>query len=154
MNRGFAAIGLHHPKDKANVGGVLRAAHCYGASMVAISGERIKAKEISASTNTTATQRHMPVLRGDLKALIPYDCVPVAVELVDEAVPIFDFIHPHSAFYIFGPEDGTLGKAVLDWCPHKIMIPTTHCMNLACTVNVVLFDRMSKAASKYARVAA
>lgn len=142
--RGFAAIGLHGPKYKENIGGVLRAAHCYGASMVAISGERVKAKDICAATNTLHTQNHIPVLRGELKMLIPYAATPVAVELVDEALPIFDFVHPHTAFYIFGPEDGTLGKAVLDWCPFKIMIPTSYCMNLAAAVNVVLFDRMAR----------
>ena len=154
MTRGFAAIGLHNPKHKENIGGVLRAAHCYGASMVAVSGERVKAQQICAATNTLQTQRHLPVLRGELKSLIPYAAVPVAVELVDDAVSIFDFVHPHTAFYVFGPEDGTLGKAVLDWCPYKIMIPTSHCMNLAACVNVVLFDRMSKQAAKSVRVAA
>lgn len=154
MSRGFAAIGLHHPKRKENIGGALRAAHCYGASLIVISGERVKAKEICAATNTLQTQRHIPVLRGELKSLIPYAAVPVDVELVDDAVPIFDFVHPHTAFYVFGPEDGTLGKSVLDWCPHKIMIPTSHCMNLAATVNVVLFDRMSKLSAKADRIAA
>ena len=34
--RGYAAIGLNNPKIEANLGGALRAAHCYGASMIAI----------------------------------------------------------------------------------------------------------------------
>ncbi len=32
--RGYAAIGLHRPIDKKNIGSVLRAAYCYGAAMV------------------------------------------------------------------------------------------------------------------------
>ena len=142
--RGFAALGLHNPKTPANVGGVIRAATCYGAASVAISGPRIDSKHIRSAANTVAGQRHMPVLRGDLRDLIPYGAVPVAVDLVEGAIPLPKFVHPESAFYIFGPEDGTLGKAILDWCPRKVMVPTRLCMNLAATVNVVLYDRLAK----------
>lgn len=144
MTRGFAAIGLHNPKTPANVGSVLRAAMCYGAASVAISGDRIDGKQIKSACNTTATQRHIPVLRGDLRDLIPYGAMPVAVDLVDDAWELPNFAHPESAFYIFGPEDGTLGEGILSWCPRRVMIPTRFCMNLAATVNVVLYDRMAK----------
>lgn len=143
--RGFASIGLHLPKTPANIGGAIRAAQNYGAASVAISGYR---DGIRHGTNTMAGHRHMPIYRGELRDLIPFGAVPVAIELVDGAVPLFDFEHPAQAFYVFGPEDGTLGKAVLDWCPHKVMIPMQGCSNLAATVNVVLYDRAMKEATK------
>lgn len=146
--RGFASIGLHNPKTPDNVGGVIRAAHAYGAASVAISGERITGRHIAATTNTTRADKHMPIYRGNLRDLIPYGAVPVAVELVDGAVSLFDFEHPRSAFYIFGPEDSSLGRSVLDWCPHVVQIPTRGCMNLAATVNVVLYDRACKGARR------
>lgn len=154
MSRGFASIGLHRTKDIANIGGVLRAAQAYSASMVAISGDRIDGEKIRHATNTGQAQRHMPVLRGELKGLIPFGAVPVAVDLVDDAVPLFDFVHPNAAFYVFGPEDWTLGKLILDWCPLRVMVPTSICMNLAATVNVVLYDRMAKQATATRRIAA
>jgi hypothetical protein len=40
MSRGYAAIGLCSPKTNANVGSALRAAGCFGAAMVAVSGRR------------------------------------------------------------------------------------------------------------------
>ncbi len=55
-----------------------------------------------------------------------------------------DPVHPVRAFYIFGGEDATLGGRVLSWCRDVIYIPTAYCMNLAATVNVVLYDRMTK----------
>jgi tRNA(Leu) C34 or U34 (ribose-2'-O)-methylase TrmL len=141
--RGYAAIGLDHPKTAANVGGALRAAHCYGAALVAIAGDR---SGIKSPTNTTKVQRHIPLLHGDdLHAMIPYDCIPVAVDLVEGAIELPVFAHPERAFYVFGPEDGTLGKRVLDWCKFRVMVPTDYCMNLAATVNVVLYDRVAKA---------
>lgn len=142
--RGFASVGLHRAKDPHNIGGVLRAAGCYGAASVAISGDRISARQIKAASNTTQTQRHLPVYRGELRDLIPYGAEPVAVDLVEGAVALHEFRHPEQAFYVFGPEDGTLGKGILDWCPHRVMIPTAFCMNLAATVNVVLYDRLAK----------
>jgi tRNA(Leu) C34 or U34 (ribose-2'-O)-methylase TrmL len=144
FDRGFAAIGLHLAKDAANIGGVIRAAMCYDAASIALSGERIDARHIKAATNTVKGERHIPVFRGDLRALIPYAAVPVAVDLVEDAVSLHEFHHPESAFYVFGPEDGTLGREVLSWCPRKVMVPTRFCMNLAATVNVVLYDRLAK----------
>ena len=141
--KGYSAIGLTRPKFAGNVGSVLRAAYCYGASLVAIQGDRTQIREAADTPNAW---QHMPVLRGDdLRAFIPYDCIPVAVDLVDDAVPLPAFQHPRRAFYVFGPEDGTLGKATLDWCPMRVMVPTRMCMNLAATVNVILYDRMAKA---------
>ena len=152
MTRGFSSIGLVRPKDKANVGSVLRAAHCYGSSLVAIQGDRTN---LSSITDTSKAARHMPVLRGDdLFAMCPHLAVPVAVDLVDGAIPLPDFTHPESAFYVFGPEDGTLGSAHLLKCKYRVMIPTNICMNLAATVNVVLYDRMAKQMAKNVRIAA
>lgn len=140
--RGFSAIGLVRPKNLANVGSVLRAAGVYDAALVAIEGERVR---VRSSADTMQAWKHIPVLKSDnLFDLIPYDAVPVAVDLVDDARPLHGYTHPERAFYIFGPEDGTLGKRILDRCRDRIMIPTRRCMNLAATVNVVLYDRAVK----------
>jgi tRNA(Leu) C34 or U34 (ribose-2'-O)-methylase TrmL len=55
-----------------------------------------------------------------------------------------DFVHPENAYYIFGPEDSSIKKELLDHCLHVVYIPTIGCMNLAATVHVVLYDRMAK----------
>lgn len=140
-NRGYAAIGLFMPKTPANVGSVLRAAHCYGAAMVAKTGQRY----IHAPTDPQKGYRHIPLIQcEDLHEMVPYDCVPIAVDLIEGARTLNSYTHPERAFYIFGPEDGTLGKVVTSWCRDVVYIPTAHCMNLAATVNVVLYDRMVK----------
>lgn len=146
MGRGFAAIGLVRPKSCDNVGGVLRAAFCYDASLIVIAGDRSRTKDgIHHATNTMKSERHIPVMRcDDLRDAVPFGAIPVAVDLVEGACPLHSFQHPISAFYIFGPEDGTLGASVLGWCPQRVMIPTRKCMNLAATVNVVLYDRQAK----------
>jgi len=143
--RGYAVIGLFSPKNLVNVGAVLRAAGVYRASFVAVSGDRTKFKYKKASTDTMKAYRHLPLLQvTDLKSVIPYDCVPVAVELIDNAIPLHSYKHPERAFYIFGPEDGALDESILSWCKDIVYIPTHGCMNLAATVNVVLYDRLAK----------
>lgn len=68
----------------------------------------------------------------------------MAVELVDGARALPEYTHPDRALYIFGPEDGSLDQDIRDWCEDVVYIPTEGCMNLAATVNVVLYDRMAK----------
>ena len=139
--RGYFGIGLLNPKYDVNIAGVLRAAGCYGAAFVAYTGRRYKRH----GADTYKIARHLPLIHGvDLRLLIPFDCVPVAVDMVPDATPLPEYEHPERAFYILGPEDGTLGWKTLDWCRDIVQVPTTGCMNLAATANVLAYDRMAK----------
>jgi len=140
MARGYAAIGLYAPKTEANIGGVLRACMCYEAAMVAIEGARYKRQR----TDTQAAYRHIPLVHGSLLELIPFDCVPVVVELREDARSLVDYVHPRSAFYIFGPEDGNVPERIATKCRDRVYVPTRFCMNLAATANVIMYDRLSK----------
>lgn len=143
--RGYCGIGLTNPKFDVNVGGVLRAAKNYGADFVSISGTRYK----GAGTDTYKSHKHLPLFKVDnLKDTLPYMCTPVAVDLLPDSNTLYDFIHPERAFYIFGAEDETLGHNILDWCKHRVYVPTDGCMNLAAAVNVVLYDRNCKQYNK------
>ena len=145
MSRGYCGIGLDNPKYDVNVGSTLRAAGNYNANFVAATGRRYK----KASTDTVKQYRHLPLFNVEnLRDIIPFDCIPVAVDLIDGAISLHEYEHPERAFYIFGAEDATLGKRITDWCKDTIYIPTNGCMNLAATVNVVLYDRMAKQSKK------
>ena len=97
--RGYAAIGLDNPKHAPNIGAAMRAVGVYGASMLAISNRRYRD---GAVTDTMKHARHIPVLQvDDLHKVIPWNCVPVAVDLVPEATPLPEYEHPERAFYIF-----------------------------------------------------
>jgi tRNA(Leu) C34 or U34 (ribose-2'-O)-methylase TrmL len=144
MKRGYCCIGLDNPKTPANVGSVMRAAGCYNVASVFYSGNRYhKAKQFI--TDPQKNYRHIPLIRADdFHNIIPFDCVPVAVDLIEGAQSLPDYKHPERAFYIFGAEDNTLGKRITDWCRDIIYVPTNGCMNLAAAVNVILYDRLSK----------
>jgi tRNA(Leu) C34 or U34 (ribose-2'-O)-methylase TrmL len=143
MSRGFAAVGLIAPKKDENVGGVFRAAGCYGASFIGVEGSRTA----KYKSDTPKTWKHLPVINTEnILSITPYDTKKVAIEIVPDAISLPDFKHPERALYIFGPEDGSLRKELIEACDYVVKIPTKYCMNLAATVNVVLYDRTAKEA--------
>ena len=87
----------------------------------------------------------IPLTETDnLEAIKPQGATVVVIELIEGATPLPEFKHPENAFYVFGPEDGSVSKDVLKWCDEVVYIPTIGCMNLAATCNVVLYDRLAK----------
>lgn len=138
--RGFAAIGLVSPKIEANVGGAMRAAACYGVSLILLEAPRF----VHRSTNVTKAQKHIPMIVGAICDHRPYDCPLIAIEIVAGARSLPSFTHPERALYVFGPEDDSIPNRILERAQYVVSIPTLYCMNLAATVNVVLYDRMMK----------
>jgi tRNA(Leu) C34 or U34 (ribose-2'-O)-methylase TrmL len=144
MTKSYACIGLHNPKTPENVGSVMRAAGCYGVNSVFYTGTRYDMAK-PFYTDTQRAYEQLPLVGvDDLKSIIPLGCVPVAIDLIDGAKPLTEYKHPARAFYIFGPEDGTLQKDIVRFCSDSVYVPTIGCMNLAATVNVVLYDRLAK----------
>lgn len=138
------SIGLTNPKSPTNVGAVMRAAGCYEVDAVFYTGERYD-RGVKLHTDTKAVSQNIP-LTGVTSLL---ECVHeqariVCVELVEGATPLPEFQHPDNVIYIFGPEDGTISQDVIDRADEVVYVPTIGCMNLAATVNVVLYDRLAK----------
>lgn len=143
--RGYSVIGLVEPKKSANVGGVMRAAHCFRAAMVVLGGTRPKLFIRKIPADVTKTWKHIPIVEAvNPLSVIPFDAETVAVEITEDAKDLSEFRHPERAYYLFGPEDGNISKEILEQCKYKVKIDTSHCMNLAATVNVVLYDRLAK----------
>jgi|TARA_Y100000310_G_scaffold310174_1_gene355129 tRNA(Leu) C34 or U34 (ribose-2'-O)-methylase TrmL len=137
-------VGLENPKNNINIGNVMRAMGCFKSDLLAIKGNRFR-KLGNIKTDTQKTIRRLPVVRcSELKEVVPFACVPIAVDLIEGAKPLISFHHPKNAFYIFGAEDATLGKGITDWCKYTVYIPTNYCLNLAAAVNIVLYDRLLK----------
>lgn len=142
MGKGFSSIAVDGPKEVKNLGGILRAAGNYRSKLVVLGNSRINPKH---SADTMKIYRHMPLIRvDDVLDAIPFGAVPVAVDLIDGAIPLPEYTHPKRAYYIFGAEDRTLGARITDRCKDVIYVPTNRCMNLAAAVTVVLYDRMVK----------
>lgn len=146
FHRGYSMIGLYDTKNWNNIGTVLRSATNYDVASVMVEGYRYR----RSATDTTEYWRHKPLFNvASLMESVPLGCETVCVELTDEAENIFDFVHPDRAFYIFGPEDGSLPKEMSKRADHTIYIPTVHCLNLGMTVHTVLYDRAFKRRESY-----
>lgn len=140
-----AKVGIENPKNVGNVGNVLRACGCFAASDVYYTGNRYD----RANRFADAASKHLgEVALSKVETLItasPAAYTKVGVELVVGAIPLTEYQHPEFAYYIFGPEDASLDQATIDACDEVIYIPAAHCLNLAASVNVVLYDRALKA---------
>ncbi|MCE9679548.1 RNA methyltransferase [Shewanella sp. AS1] len=145
-------IGLLNPKSPTNVGGVMRAAGCYQADGVRYTGKRYA---LAAShrgeqynTDTKRVSRNIPLTGVEcLLDDLDDDTQVICVDLIEGAIPLPEFRHPKKAIYLFGPEDGTLDQGLVDRADSVVYVPTVGCMNLASSVNVLLYDRLAKGRS-------
>lgn len=142
------SIGLLNPKNPENVGSVMRAAGNYRVEQIFYTGTRYP-RALSYQPRTVDT--HRKVSQGvtvtqvsSLLEKITEQQKIVCVELVLGAISLPEYEHPDNAIYIFGPEDGSIDQAIIDQADDVVFVPTIGCMNLAATVNVVLYDRLAK----------
>lgn len=150
MNKTQVSIGLINPKSPTNVGAVMRAAGCYQVDGVFYTGQRY-AKAAKFNTDTKNRVTSIPLTGVDsLIANISSEIKVVCVDLVEGAIPLPEYQHPENALYIFGPEDGTIDQCIIDKADAVVYVPTVGCMNLAASVNVLLYDRLSKNATNIA----
>jgi len=154
MKKTKVCIGLCNPKSPDNVNSVRRAAGNYRIDSIFYTGSRypraLKLNPGIANINRDVSLK-VPVNAVDnLVQQISESMHIVCVEFAQGAISLPEFKHPDNAMYIFGPEDGTISQKIIDAADSVIYIPTVGCMNLAATVNVVLYDRLSKSSINYA----
>lgn len=149
LKKDKVTIGLTNPKGAENVGGVMRAAGCYQADRVLYSGHRYD-RAMKLNTDTKKVSSLIPLINieslnvSDLVEAVEAGTIIVCVDLIEGATPLPEFEHPDNVLYIFGPEDGTISQSIVDKADHVVFVPTVGCMNLAASVNVLLYDRLAK----------
>ena len=154
MKESKVCIGLVNPKSPDNVGSVMRAAGNFRVNRVFYTGKRYP---LALQRNPATPDMSRKVSRGIpisgvscLVDSVPADMKIVCVEFAENAIPLPEYRHPPNAFYIFGPEDGGISQDVIDRADAVVYVPTNGCMNLAATVNVVLYDRLTKLSQGFA----
>ena len=153
MNTAKICIGLLNPKSPENVASVLRAAGNYRANSVFYTGTRYpRAARLNPCTVDMSRKVSKDIAITGVEHLIddtPDDLDIVCIEFAENAIALPAYRHPHNALYIFGPEDGTISQNIIDRADAVVYVPTVGCMNLAATVNVVLYDRLAKSANEF-----
>jgi len=153
MNPAKICIGLLNPKSPANVASVLRAAGNYRVNSVFYTGTRYpRAARLNPCTVDMSRKVSRDITLTGVDHLIddtPEGLNIICVEFAENAIALPAYHHPHDALYIFGPEDGTINQNIIDRADAVVYVPTAGCMNLAATVNVVLYDRLAKSANDF-----
>lgn len=148
----MSIICLTNPKYNHNVGAAIRACSCWDIDKLVWSGKRCPHPDEWEESELAAYRlpreermkgyKNVELVKTDkFKDLITKGITPVAVEVMEDAECLFDFEHPENAMYIFGPEDGSIPSTILQHCHRFVKIPTKHCLNLSCAINVVLAHR-------------
>lgn len=144
MDNQAVSICLTNPKSPTNVGAILRAAGCYEVPQILYTGNRYNI----AKKHYTDTQNNLENIGlthvEDFIAEKPEGTKLICIDFVEGATPLPEFEHPENAFYVFGPEDGSLKQEVVDVADAVVYMPTKGSLNLAAAVNVVLYDRAAK----------
>lgn len=145
----MSEIILINPKYGHNVAGALRACSAFGVNRLWVTGSRVR-DELSKAGKTRLPREERMKAYKDVEVIYhdyPFDHAKgrvTGVEVMDTAMPLPWYEHPEEAVYVFGPEDGGIDKATRRHCHDFVIIPSDHCLNLACAVNVVLYDRRVK----------
>lgn len=148
----MTTIALTNPKYPHNVGAAIRACSCWDIETLVWSGKRVphpdewwesELKDFRIPREERMKgYKDVELIKTDrFKDIIAKGYTPVAIEVMENAENLFDFIHPENPMYIFGPEDGGLDRNILQHCHSFVRIPTQHCLNLGCAINVVLAHR-------------
>ena len=144
------SIAIINPKYERNVASIIRAASCFDVKQLWITGKRLL---FDHENQRERLPREMRLSDYNDVEIIFYDrfidrmpenAVPVAIEILPGSESLLHFEHPENAVYLFGPEDGSVTKPYRHLCHHFVHVPVKHCMNLASTVHIVLWDRFLK----------
>ena len=141
-------VGLINPKSPHNVSAVMRSAGNFQVDSVCYTGKRYPRAlmrnpglpDMHRKVGQTISLAEVESIPGD----IPENTKLVCVEFAEGAISLPEYEHPKNAFYVFGPEDGTISQEVIDKADAVVYIPTINSMNLAASVNVLLYDRLAK----------
>ena len=141
------AIALCDPKFSRNVGAIIRLASVYGIKQVLFSGNRVSLSDGERLPREERMKGYKDVelIQNDyFFDLFEKGVTPVAVEVRENSENLFDFENPENPLYVFGPEDGSVPKVMLQHCHRFVIIPGRFCLNLATAVSTVLYDRDMK----------
>ena len=153
MNKEAISIGLINPKSPHNVSSIMRSAGNFRVESVFYTGKRYPR---ALMRNPNLPDMHRKIGKGiplsevdTIVDAVKENMKLVCVEFAENAIALPVFQHPDNAFYIFGPEDGTISQDIIDRANDVVYVPTVNSMNLAATVNVVLYDRLAKSSEDF-----
>lgn len=153
MKKTSSRIGLINPKSPHNVSSIMRTAGNFSVDSVFYTGKRYP-RALMRNPGLPDMHRKVgqaiPLLEvSSMLEAVTENMKLVCIEFAENAISLPDYQHPENALYMFGPEDGSLTQELINAADDVVYIPTIKSMNLAATVNVVLYDRLAKSANAF-----
>ncbi|MBM3564683.1 MAG: RNA methyltransferase [Alphaproteobacteria bacterium] len=141
--RGYFGIGIEGASKAMNVGALFRTAHAFGAGFVFTVAADYDEREGGRADTSDATGNVPFYAFPDAEVLLlPKDCALIGIELLDDAVELPSFRHPHRAAYVLGRERGSLSSGMIARCDYIVKIPTAFCVNVGLAGAIVMYDRV------------
>ena len=139
------AVVLLEPRFADNIAAAVRAASAFGIKQVWYTGKSINGDAVRLPRELRMYDDRVDLFHTN-KPLdrMPEYAVPVALEYAASSHSLVYFKHAPRNVYVFGPERGEVPSHIKSLCHYVVSIPTAHSLNLAATVNIVLYDRMAK----------
>ena len=143
MMRGYFGIGVEGINKPFNVGNLFRSAHAFGASFVfTVDAAYTRKAARNADTSHAVANQPFYVFPKIDDFVLPKGCALVGIELLDDAIALPSFRHPHQAAYVLGPERNSLSKAMVKRCDFIIQIPSRFALNVGIAGVIVMYDRL------------
>ena len=132
MKESKVRIGLINPKSPENVSSVMRAAGNFRVDNVFYTGKRypraVRFKSCTVNMSRKVSKK-VPLLGVScLLENVPKHMKIVCVEFAENAISLPEYEHPQHAFYIFGPEDGTISQEIIDRADAVVYVATIGCI--------------------------
>ena len=144
LKSGYFGIGIQNIKYSVNYGTLFRTAYSFNADFIFTIGRKCKQQ----SSDTINSCKHIPTFRyltfDDFYKNLPFSCILVGVEILDNAQKLQDFTHPKRACYLLGAEDGGLTKEAIECCHVVVVLLGETCLNVATAGSIVMYDRLLK----------
>lgn len=128
-----------------NVGGAIRNANAFMASMVYLWGRKKYDKRGCVGTHRYTNIRHFKRIE-DIDEICNNHSV-VVFELTKDSVPLNTFEWPNNPLMVFGQESIGVEQEVLDRADHIVYVPqygSVRSLNVACASAVAMYDWCSK----------
>lgn len=140
-------IGVEYPKFSINIGTLVRSANNLGAAFVFTIGRRY----VRQCSDTQKVWSKIPIWHfetwEEYRAHAPFGWIPIAVEFsANGSRNLLTFTHPRCAVYWLGSEDNGLSQQARSRASYCVTIPTPHCLNVATSGSLVMYDRWVKEA--------
>jgi tRNA(Leu) C34 or U34 (ribose-2'-O)-methylase TrmL len=138
-------IVLLEPRFVDNIAAAVRAASAFDIKQVWYTGRNINGDARRLPRELRMYSDRVDLFHSDKPLdMMPDYAVPVALEYAASHSSLVYFRHARHNVYVFGPERGEVPGHIKGLCHHVVSIPTAHSLNLAATVNIVLYDRAMK----------